>query len=128
MLQLALQGGSFNAGLSSSGGSSSSGSLTCDESLFQANSVHQATTQELTDYAGSYTGNLYTDDGTGNYVANSGTAGFSSSGLLTLNGVVKTPTSICVDNVDGGYGITLYVHFAGGHVDLWPNDTFSGAN
>ncbi|NTV95009.1 MAG: hypothetical protein HGA75_06275 [Thiobacillus sp.] len=109
------------------GGGGGGGTLTCDTSLFQANSVHQATAQELASFAGNYTGEIYSPDNTGNYVASNGTASFSSAGVLTLNGQAKTATSICVDNAAGPYGVVLYVHFADGHVDLFGNQTFSGA-
>lgn len=127
-----ISGYSIGAGSSGGGGSGGSGgsgggSLSCDTTLFQPNSVHAATSQELADFAGSYTGDIYTNDGQNNYVQSSGTAAFTANGGLTLNGQAKTPTSICVDNQAGSFGVVLYVHFADGHVDLFANDTFSGS-
>ena len=118
-----------SSGTGGSGGGGGTPTLTCNQSLFQANSVHEATTNELATYQKSYTGDVYTFNTT-TMVSTGPTAGnatFNANGSLTLDGQTKVPTSICVDNVDGGSGITLYVHFADGHVDLWPNGTFSGS-
>lgn len=109
------------------GGGGGAGVLTCDTSQFQPNAVHAASAQELASFAGNYTGDIYTDDGAGNFTPSAGTAAFDANGVLTLNGQAKTATSICVDNVAGAYGVVLYVHFADGHVDLFANDTFSGS-
>jgi len=118
--------GGGNAG-GGGGGGGGAGVLTCDTTLFQPNSVHAASAQELADFAGNYTGDVYTDDGNGIFTPSAGTAAFDASGVLTLNGQAKTATSICVDNVAGAFGTVLYVHFADGHVDLFANDTFSGS-
>ena len=117
--------GGGNAG--GGGGGGGAGVLTCDTTLFQPNAVHAASAQELADFAGNYTGDVYTDDGNGNFTPSAGTAAFDANGVLTLNGQAKTATSICVDNIAGTFGVVLYVHFADGHVDLFANDTFSGA-
>lgn len=117
----------FNIGGGNAGGGGGAGVLTCDTTLFQANAVHAASAQELADFVGNYTGDLYTDDGAGNFTPSAGTAAFDANGVLTLNGQAKTATSICVDNVAGAFGTVLYVHFADGHVDLFGNDTFSGS-
>ncbi len=118
----------FNIGGTASGtAGGGTGGLACDTTLFQPNSVHVATAQELTSFAGAYTGQVYTNDGTGNYVPGNGTASFSSNGALMLNGQPKTPTSICVDNASGPNGNVLYAQFADGHVDLFSDMTFSGA-
>lgn len=119
--------GGGNAGGGGGGNGGGAGVLTCDTTLFQANAVHAASAQELADFAGNYTGEVYTDDGAGNFTPSAGTAAFDANGVLTLNGQAKTATSICVDNVAGVYGTVLYVHFADGHVDLFANDTFSGS-
>lgn len=126
-INIDISGYNIGVGSSGGGGGGSGGSLSCDTTQFQPNTVHTATSQELADFAGSYTGDVYTNDGMNNYVQSSGTAAFTSNGGLTLNGQSKTATSICVDNQAGSYGVVLYVTFADGHVDLFSNDTFSAS-
>lgn len=115
--------GGSNGGGGNGGGGNGGGALTCDTSQFQPNSVHVATSQELASFAGNYAGQMYDI----NSVASNATAALTSNGNFTLNGQAKTPTSICVDNTAGPYGVVLYVSFAGGHVDLFENDTLSGS-
>jgi hypothetical protein len=115
----------FNIGVGGGGGVNV---LTCDTTQFQPNSVHEATAQDRQTYAGVYTGNLYSPNANGDYVAAAGEVTFSSSGMILINGQARTVSSICLDNTAGTLGITMYVHFDGGHVDLWLNDTFSGTD
>lgn len=110
-------------------GTGTGGVLVCNQSLFSPNAVHAASATELAAYQGSYTGEVYSFNATSGQSTGptAGNVVFNANGSLTLNGQAKAPTSICVDNVSGGSGITLYVHFADGHVDLWPNKTFSAS-
>lgn len=109
--------GQFTATPGTGGG----GALACDTSQFIPNSVHAASAQELTNFAGNYTGTVYNPNAT------QSTATFTAAGALTVGGQAKTATSICVDNAVGSNGAVLYVHFADGHVDLFGDGTFSGS-
>lgn len=113
----------YSIGGATGGGSSggSGGALTCDTNGFQPNSVHLPSAQELADFAGSYTGDVYANGPN----PTAGTATLNASGSLTLNGQARTPTSVCLDNVAGPYGTVLYVWFAGGTIDLFSDKTFS---
>ncbi len=119
---------SFSYTPPATGGGGGTNVLTCDTTQFQPNSVHEATEQDRQTYAGVYTGDLYSPNANGDYVAAAGEVTFSSSGMILINGQARTVSSICLDNTAGTLGITMYVHFDGGHVDLWLNDTFSGTD
>lgn len=109
--------GQFSATPGAGGG----GALACDTSQFIPNSVHAASAQDLSSFAGNYTGTIYNPNAT------QSTATFTAAGALTVGGQAKTATSVCVDNAVGSNGAVLYVHFADGHVDLFGDGTFSGS-
>jgi len=102
--------------------------LSCNTDLFAANTVHQATAEELQGFDGSYTGQIHTFDANGNSTPSDAIVGYhSSNGVITIDSTAKVITSACVDNQVGEKGAMLYLHFADGHVDLFGDNTFSGS-
>lgn len=109
----------------SNSGSSSSG-VTCDTTLFVPGAVHTPTANELATFARTYTGSEGSFDDNFNFVA-SGAANlvFNANGSATYNSTAYTPTSHCLENLNGG-GQQLVIHAGNSHFDLRTDGGWNG--
>ena len=119
----------------SSGGGGTPGALACTEvedfgNAVALGKVRAPTADELSGYLRQYSGS-FDHSGSNQYVDSTASLASDGSVTVTWSGGEKTytGTSFCYETDVGveALGNTLYVHFAGGKVDLWKkNGTFSG--
>jgi hypothetical protein len=121
VLTCTLPGGGNTGGNT---GGNSAGALTCNTALFQAGAVRNATTDELTAYAKTYSGNTGSFDQNGGFTSTgNATLAFASAGTLAYNGQMQTVSSICYESAVP----QLVLHFGtSGHIDLKADGSFSG--
>lgn len=130
----ASTGGGSSSSSSSSGGSSSSSSssggsssgVTCDTTLFVPGAVQTPTANELASFARTYTGSEGSFDVNFNFVASgAATLVFNANGSATYNSAAYTPTSHCLENLNGG-GQQLVIHAGNSHFDLRTDGSWNG--
>lgn len=108
------------------GGGGGGGAVTCDTTLFVPGAVRTPTANELASFARTYTGSEGSFDVNFNFVA-SGAASlvFNANGSATYNSAAYTPTSHCLEDLNGG-GQQLVIHAGNSHFDLRTNGGWNG--
>lgn len=122
-----VNGGALSCTISNGGGGGGGGGgVTCDTSLFVPGAVQTPTANELASFARTYAGSEGSFDVNFNFVA-SGAASlvFNANGSATYNSAAYTPTSHCLENLNGG-GQQLVIHAGNSHFDLRSNGAWNG--
>jgi hypothetical protein len=122
----ACGGGDGNDDDGAAGGGNNNGgggnqAVSCDTTQFQAGSVEQPTTAQMTSYAGTYNGSEGSfGPNPGDPFVSSGAATLvlAADGTFTYKGASYTASSICIDKAAGGLGRIMYVHAGNGHFDI----------